>query len=307
MQTRHDTIGQPRTRGARPRRGSVLVEFAMVSFLLYLLLVVLLDFGRATLAAQTIQDASTVLANELARAPLPATMTFEEAMADDYVNSVIYDPNSLVMSFGAGATSQEIDLAFAALPIVNQMLRPLMYREESDSGGVLYRYPGALVASPDGLTVFVPKVVDRDWSGQQTGGFETIVFRPVMEEIHDPAIAPNGHFAINSGSSLAGFVNLRCNYPYQAAAMTANHPDEGVFGPLHAVQASDAAVQIAPGGELPSGYSLVAAGASEIGSPYAGQFGLGFHWVGTKKVRPFRKLLSVQAAARREVIVPAPK
>jgi hypothetical protein len=287
-----------------------MVEFAMVSFVLYLLFVVLLDLGRATLASQTIQNATDLLANELARAPLPASMTFDEAMEDEWVNSVIYDPRALVLEIGPGETQQSIDERFARLPVVNQMLRPLMVRDVLSSGVELIRYPGALVERSGELSVVVPQIVSRDWGPDFVGGHEEIVFRQVMEEIHDPVNEPEGHFAITSGSDLAGFVNLRCNYPYQAAAMTAYPGDSGVFGPENAAQADDSSVTVAPGGELPPGYTLAGDGLGANANPNGGEYGLGFHYLGTdsqgvpRKVRPYRKLIHMQAAARREIVVP---
>jgi|GEM_PF-2388204 len=290
-----------------------MVEFAMVAFALYLLFIVLLDFGRATLASQTIQDASTVLANELARAALPYDQSFEDAMADDWVNEVVYDPFALVVPVAPGATQADIDGQFARLPIVNQMLRPLMIRDTLPGGQEVYRYPGTLVTVPDGgLTVLVPEVVSRNWSGGTTGGYEEIVFHTVMEEVHDPVSAPDGHFAVDSGSPLAGYVNVRCHYPYQASATTAYFPDPGVYGPDHAVLADDAqvTVQMAPGAHLPPNFDFVFSGLGTTAAPYDGKYGLGFHYLGRdgsgtpRKVRPFRRLVSVQAAARREVFVP---
>jgi hypothetical protein len=297
-----------RTSRLDSRRGSVLVEFAMVSFVLYLLLVVLLDLGRATLGSHTIQDAATVLANELARAPLPASMSFEEALRDDWVIQVIYDSEKLVIPITGNETQVELEEMYSRLPIVNQMLRPLMIHDELPGGEPVIRYPGALVSTPEGgYSVFIPQVVGRSWDGEFTGGYETIRFLPVMEELHDSVAEPDGHFAIDSQSPLAGFVNLRCNYPYQAGAMTAyyRNPDEpDVFGPKHAVQANDQNVSVQPGGELPPGYSLIGSGFGDEAAPYDGKYGLGFHYLGRKRVRPFRKLLSAQAAARREIVVP---
>lgn len=300
-----------RRRRPQSRSGSVLVEFAMVSFLLYLLLVVLLDLGRATLAAQTIQEAATVLANELARAPLGASVSFEDAMADPWVNSVIYSPQALVLPLSGGETQVEIEAMFAQLPIVNQILRPLMIRDQLPGGGAALRFPGALVQTPQGMTVLIPQVVAHAWSGDFTGGYESIQMRGVMEEVFDPATEADGHFAIDSGSVLSGVVNVRCNYPYQAAAMTGYYKGPGAFGLKHAVLADDTQVTGAGGGEpdLPPGFSFAGGDQGGASSPYGGKYGLGSHYVGQtegtgRKVRPYRRLLSAQGAARREVIVP---
>ena len=51
-------------KAARP--GNVLLEFALIATILFLLLAVILDFGRATFAAQTIEQAADHIARELA-------------------------------------------------------------------------------------------------------------------------------------------------------------------------------------------------------------------------------------------------
>lgn len=277
------------------------MEFALVSFALYLLMVVLLDLGRGTLAAQTIQGAADVLVQELARAPLPATADFSEALEHPYVKSSIFDEELLVVVLDASLqTPAQIDAHFAAMPIVNQMLRPLMISDvlPGGSGAPVLRYPGALVQTPSGgYTVFVPIVEDRQWTGQNTLGFEDIRWSRVVEEVTPNAVS---HFPINSTGHLAGFVNLRINYPYQAAAMSAYHPDDAVYGPEHVVIANDGAVT--ESNSLPSGYSAVGATNPAQASIYSGKYGLGHHFAVGERVRPYRKVLSAQAAARREVI-----
>ncbi len=304
MSTREQTYAKSRPRASGPRRGAVLVEFALVSFAMYLLFVVLLDLGRATLAAQTVQGAAKLAAQELARAPLPATMTFDEALLDPRVTTSIYDESKLVVEIG-GLNEGQVDDLFATFPIVNQALRPLMINDQLPNGTPVLRYPGALVTGPTGSTVFIPEVVDRDWS---SGGAETIRFRPVLEEVRAPG-SP-GNFAIDSGSFLAGFVNVRVNYPYQAGAMTAYDPNPAATGPASAAIADDSLVTVEPGGELPPGYNTAVSGLPPGGSVYAGTYGLGQQFLpgtastGPRPVRPFRRLLSVQHPARREVIIP---
>lgn len=297
-----------RPRAPGPRRGSVLVEFAMVSFAMYLLFVVILDLGRASLASQTVQGAAKIAAQELARAPLPATVTFDEALQDPRVKASIYDEIKLVVPIG-GLDAGQVDDLFATFPIVNQALRPLMINDTMSTDGgspePVLRYPGALVDGPSGRTVFIPQVVERDWS---SGGVETIRFRPVLEEVRAPG--SEGHFAIDSGTFLAGFVNVRVNYPFQAGAMTAYDPNPSTSGPSSAVLANDSAVTTADDGGLPPDYTLVPVSGPGTGSTYAGTYGLGVQFLGSdagtgpRQVRPFRRLLSFQHPARREVIVP---
>jgi len=300
------------TRASGRRRGSVLVEFAMVSFVLYLLTVVLLDWSRASMAAQTLQGAASLMAKELARAPIEGTCSFEGVLYDNcsgsaYVRSRIYDEQHLVIELTAGlSTPEEISAHFAGLPIVNQMLRPLMFFDEVKIGGAdvpLFRYPGAVVKRPDGeYTVLIPYILERDYYDNQ-GDAERVSLRRVVEEVKAAEGDPS-HFPINSPSDLRGVVSLRLNYPYQAVSMSAfdsSQPEP--TGPYAKALASDANVQ--QEGSTPGGYTLEVDGDTGIG-PNAGRYGLGAHYTliapGEQLARPFRRLISVQAIQRREVI-----
>src|ERR1700676_5345696 len=67
--------------GCRPlkkstqRKGQLLMEFAFIALILYLLLAGIIDFGRAMFAAQVIQQAVDTSARELSRTPMPAAST----------------------------------------------------------------------------------------------------------------------------------------------------------------------------------------------------------------------------------------
>ena len=285
-------------RTAGPRRGAVLVEFALVAFALYLLLVALLDLGRGALAVQTLQRAADALSQELSRAPIGATLTFEEALDHAYVKTRIYDEECLVVDLSGLPTSQDIDSHFAGLPIVNQILRPLMLHDYLPDGTEVMRYPGALVNTPGGgRSVWIPLIIE--YSGTPSGvRAEKIRWVPVVQEIL-PASDPTSHFAINSGGPFAGMVNARINYPYQAATLSGFHLDEPP-GPDHIVVASDAEVQ--EEGSLPADYTLIVDADAGPSSPYSGRYGLGHHYAFLKRARPFRKVIRAQAAARREVI-----
>ena len=113
----------------------------------------------------------------------------------------------------------------------NQVLRPLMFRETLPGLNLeVLRYPGAIVETGAGqYTVLIPQVTARDW-GPTPGGAETISWLPVVEEVKaDPAA--EGPFSILSTSEFRGVVNLRFNYPYQAAAMSAFDPSAAQTGP----------------------------------------------------------------------------
>lgn len=302
----HSFLGSFGTTSARPhgsRRGSVLVEFALVAFTLYLLMVVLLDLGRGSLATQTLQSAADLMSRELAGAPLRGETTFQEALESPYVKQRIFDEDLLVIELGAGLqTPQELDAYFATLPLVNQVLRPLMFRDTLPGPGLeVLRYPGAVVQKGGGYTVLIPQVTSRDW-GPSPGGVETIAWLPVVEEVRADASA-EGPFSILSSSEFRGVVNLRFNYPYQAAAMSAFDPDAAKTGPSSIALADDAAVTADP---LPDGYSTAVAPDSGPLGPYSGQYGLGAHYAfvttADTKVRPYRRLISIQSVARREVL-----
>ena len=94
------SFGTTSTRSSGSRRGSVLVEFALVAFILYLLMVVVLDLGRGSLATQTLQSASDLMARELAGAPLRGELTFQEALDSAYVKDRVYDEDHLVIELG---------------------------------------------------------------------------------------------------------------------------------------------------------------------------------------------------------------
>ena len=63
----------------RGRRGSVLVEFALIALILYLILAATIEFGRALMAAQLLQQAADIAAREVARTPgLPVVGTLTD-------------------------------------------------------------------------------------------------------------------------------------------------------------------------------------------------------------------------------------
>ncbi len=289
------------------RRGSVLVEFALIAFALYMLMTALLEIGRAVFAAQAIQSAADVMARELAGAPLPATLTFQEALDSSYVRTRVFDERALVIDLSAHPPGPALDDYFSVLPIVNQMLRPVMIQEQLPGGGLVLRYPGALLRATDPdsgetyHTVRIPRVVDRNQSG-----IETIDWVPVVQEVL-PAASGVSHFAIDAPlPAFRGLASVRVNYPYQAATLTAFRVDGSVGGlvnePVHAEDGAVTDLGFSPDEDVL--LQFVHGGDPQIGSPYAGQYGLGRHYIFLgDSVRPWRKLLSAQAVRRREVFL----
>src|SRR3954447_10064457 len=92
----------------KPRRGSVLVEFALIALVLYLILAVTLEFGRALFGAQVLQQATDVMAREISRTPLPPVATLQQVLdntngqfdSNDVVKRSIYDSSLLVVPLG---------------------------------------------------------------------------------------------------------------------------------------------------------------------------------------------------------------
>jgi hypothetical protein len=321
-------------RSRRPERGAALVEFALVSLALYLLLAGAIEFGRLMFDANALQDVARVAARELAVAPVRAEATFEYALSCDAASDAdcladlrarIFDPACLVVDLSDPAVAFDIDGYFAAMPVVNRALRSLMITEPSRPG--LMRYAGALLtdstglacsaigpggqAAPTGLTVGIPLVESRD-----AIGVEAIRWVPVVEEIRaaqDADCPSRGPFSLvylanedTCGPLDAdpltdrGLAAVRINYPYQAATLSgyrASVPNAVDPMPPNVgsfIVADDGGVQ-----ELtPAPGGLLDDGA--IG-PYAGPYGLGRQFaLAGRTLRPYRKLISAQAIYRRE-------
>ena len=322
--------------GDARERGAALVEFALVSLVLYLLLAGTIEFGRLMFDANALQDVARVAARELALAPVRANATFDYALSCDAttdpdclvdLKSRIFDPACLVVDLSDPAVSGDPDGFFAAMPVVNRALRTLMITEPQRPN--LLRYAGALMsdssgtacsaigpngqAAATGLTVGIPLVETRDASGG-----ESITWVPVLQEIRaagDAECPSRGPFSLvyiatndDCGALQAdpladrGLAAVRINYPYQAATLSGFQPavptDADPLPPNigNFISAEDGSVQelnAAPGGTIDDG---------AIG-PYAGAFGLGRQLaLAGRTVRPFRKLISVQAIYRREVV-----
>ncbi len=285
-------LARPSTREVR---GGVLMEFALVSFALYLLLAAIFSLGRWMSVTQSAQDAARVAAREMALYPLPAEATFEQALDDEGFRQAVYDPGFLVVDLDALGAGNTLDDVFAAMPVVNQALRPLMIQSVVDVAGSrrrLLHVPGAitdLASSPSGLTVVVPRVTGRD----PDTGQETIEIAEVLEEVRP------GAFSVPPGDLLPpgdlgfdrGLVGLRLNIPFQSAFLTAYFSSGGERNrPIEALD---------PGG---GGYTIVGPGPEGAG-PYSGAFGLGELEALGRTLRPFRRLVSPQAIFRREVFL----
>ncbi len=298
----HADLQAVRSRNARdPRRGSVMVEFALVAFVMYLLLGVMLDFGRLMYCAQVIQDVAAEGAAELSKMTLPATYTFEEALNDPDVLAQIYDERHLVIDLDDVPPGETVfQYADRVMPLINRRLMPLMI---SDRDLNLLRFPGALVwrfdpgGGPGYPTVLIPEVISRT-------GSEAIALRKVVEEVK---IDGEGSFSVTAPVPAPGRVKLRINFPYQAATLSAftytdkdGNPIDGI--PVGEdvinipIEADDGSVRVI---EQPGGYTLLGSSGRDIG-PYAGAYGLGKQYGMARELRPYSKLLVQQGDRRRE-------
>jgi len=323
---------------SRGERGAALVEFALVSVVLYLLVAGAIDFGRLMFDADAVQDAARLAARELAVAPASANVTFDYALSCDPASGApncpfdlkarVFDPACLVVDLNDPAVALDIDGFFAAMPVVNRALRQLMITEPSRPG--LMRYAGALVsdgsgaacsavgpngqAAPTGLTVAIPLVNSRDASG-----VETITWVPVLQEMRatlDADCPQRGPFSFVYVANAddcgplgtdpvpqRGLVAVRVNYPFQAAALTgfrASPPTDVDPLPRNVANFIVADDAGVQQTNVPPGDPIEDPGA--VG-PYAGAFGLGRQLaLAGQTVRPFRKVVSAQAIYRREVV-----
>ena len=321
----------------RTDRGAALVEFALVSLVLSLLLAGVIDFGRVMFSANAVQDAARLAARELAVAPLRANVSFDYALTCDPaadptnclvdLKSRVFDPACLVVDLNDPAVAADVDGFFAAMPVVNRTLRPLMISDPAQPN--LLRYPGALLsddfgsacsaagpngaAGPTGLTVGVPLVEARD-----AGGGETIRWVPVLQEIRaaqDSECPGRGPFSLAyiaaddvcgplDGDPMPdrGLAAVRVNYPFQAALLSGFQPSvptatdplpPNVGTPILADDGGVQQINAAPGGLIDD--------ASPVGT-YAGPYGLGRQFaLAGRTVRPFRRVISAQSIYRREV------
>ncbi|MEY4176639.1 MAG: hypothetical protein RLY70_213 [Planctomycetota bacterium] len=353
-----------RHRGSR-RSGQALLELAIVSFALTLMLAAVIAIGMLLFADQTLQQAVDVGAQELARLPLPPVLEFPPhgaqagftsatqrtstnpnaigtLFANSAVRSRIFDESYLVVDITAGASElaagQTLDDYFAAAPLLNRLLRPVMIYEEVLLDGEstprrLVRFPGALVrngdtAAPGGhedLTVLIPVVRERGGLTGRGVPVETetlsMEWRSVVEEIRaasaaDPTVF-YGPFSLLQPTGATppagfepGFVALRLNYPFQAASLVGfqyKHADNSIDGQAAIgeeglqnlpVGADDSGV--VAGATPPAPYQLVATANAGFG-PNAGRLGMGRQAAFGGIVRPFRRVLSTQAIYRREV------
>jgi hypothetical protein len=318
------------------RRGQALVEFAVVSLAVYLLLAAVLTFGQMLFCDQTLQQAADLAARELSRTPLPADIKFRDD--DDPTNDVVHnamvrkqvfderylvlkiDPDSNPITFNGGHPIGDF-------PLVNQQLLPLMVYQpglckvrvnadgsvtkvEKPFSEAVLHYPGAVFTDPNpdstmnppasGLLVRIPVVSISRYPATAT---ESIVsFVHVLEEIPSTENLANGRSAFQVSSPQRGVVALRLNCPYQSAAMSSFQAADPSWQsgsqkvPTIPIEADDA-ISVS---NMPTDVGDLVVSDLDFGA-YSGTYGLGKQAAWAKLVRPYRSLFSAQAIYRREV------
>lgn len=300
--------------------GGVILEFAIISLVVYVVFAGIVEMGRVIMSGQILQAAARSGARELSLTPLPADATFDTAMVHPDVLQRVFDPRFLVINLDSVTGS--LDSYFAQLPVINRLVRPLMiydnptFTVSDGSGGTtlqtyhLLRYPGALLRDSSGFTVRIPRVDGRDSSG-----VETISWLPVVGEARvDPADPNTGSFSVSApppgtySSPLRGTVALVIYYPFQSSMLSGYRPNAtdpmGVNAGNYNI-ADDSGVSSSGSGIVtypvyPFG-SLSLASPVDSGGAYAGLYGLGKQYARGTAVRPYRSLLSAQSIYQREV------
>lgn len=301
------------------RSGQALIEFAVIAFVLTLLLSAMLTFGFMLFGANVLQQAADVGAMEFARHPFTPTGVFSAGLDD----SGLFDEQYLFCQIGGSDTTEE-DLPAAyteadyqalqnRMPMINRLLFPL-YVYDRDRNAI--RYPGTVVTrdSDSELTILIP-IVGFGNRDANTGVENISQWREVVEEIL-PDGATEGAYSVTStttGQLDAGMVALRINFPYQSGAMIAYQQQDSGGTVLRtpdalgrdditsvAVEADDASVAAAA---LPTGFTLAtpATDATTDGLSHRGTYGLGSMQAHLTTVRPYRKVLTAQGIYRREV------
>jgi TadE-like protein len=264
----------------RDESGSVLVEFAIISLILYMILAATVEFGRMFLVSDVSGNAAKTAAVLLSTSTAAQTApTFADLLNDATVKSTIYDPGLLVISPGTDP---------ATLPRVNEILFRTAMISDFIGGVNVYRYPGAIFTDPtatSGYRILIPVVASRGDTG-----IENITWADPLEEI--PPLPGQPEWLTLPQRIIA----VRINYPYQAAMLSGfrsspNGPFEpniaDASGNWNVNEANDAAVT-AP--STPDVASDIPYGA------YSGPYGLGVQLAfAGKTVRPYRKLLSGEA------------
>ena len=287
---------------------------------LWLIAAAIVDLGRAFSAAHLLQSAARSAAREIALDDETAwNAPFQTALER------VFDRNYLVVDAGCledlaleAGTTPDFELREALQGrVLNLALKPLMIFEDVQLDGRqnrLIRYPGALLASGqedeqetcalENYTVGIPEINDED---------SRIDIWPVVAELVEGSysLEPSGGSSIPPGTA-----TLLIRYPFQAVALTAWRVVDGFNQPLLASEndgyqtafREDLAEGVATLDALDARQSdggLQAYAQNGLGKTlpvYGGRLGLGVQGVLGREVRPYRRVITAQAMAPREVI-----
>jgi hypothetical protein len=266
----------------QPRRANVLLEFALVAFVMFLILAVTIDFGRGVVAAQVTQSSSDFIAAALAHAIVDENVQADTADVAELLKKSrtghpngIYSEDYLVIDLTDQAQGQNLldYLDQKKIPSANRLLVSLMVvldrrqNPQIPDGSRWLVYPGELEASdkaPTGFTVVVPQV---DQSGNKIGTWRVVTTKAVATGDVAKAVT----------------VTATLRYPLQAAGLSdpGNRTADG-----KAAMPQDAYLEVPAGEQLQSG---------ELGGPYSGASGLGRQAAYGKTVRPYRRVIHGEA------------
>ncbi len=310
------------------RRGSALVEFALLAFVVWLILAGVLELGRAFSAQQILQHASRTIARELSQLELQHDASFDEAIRAVLDTRFLVIDSNLLARCGKplfGEPGHEVglqELFVEQMPIGNRLLRPLMIADRLGELPMI-RYPGALLARSDGVSagspcsegsVFTVGIPELDPAAGVAHWRSVVSPEPAPG---NPGAAPGSDdFALAAG----GWAGVRVRYPFQSGALLASR-ESGAVDP-ETGRMTQTLVDIADEGALVDmglealGATLLPALADESANPaspiptYAGPRGLGRLYSipdasgSARAVRPYRRLLSATAGFRREIFLP---
>lgn len=268
----------------------------MVALILYLILAAILEFGGALFGAMALQQAVDVAAREIARTPgLPATGTLADVLYADAaahpeygnVRASLFDEGYLKIPYQDlldAVGDRPMATYFDDKPLLNRLLFPLMVvARDGDGNPTFLEYPGIVpvaVPGPGGNRFQIPVAPPPGRRlGGPDGSVEGTTYVPVIEEVGavpgEPATSSFNLASRVSPPSNRGLVAVRINYPFRAAGMGAALPAP-----------ADLDRDSRPGQDShPDGSAAHEPPAS----------------VAPAEVRPFRRLISVQAIQRREV------
>lgn len=265
--------------------GSVLVEFALVSLALIMIMAATVDFGRMFLLANVVQSTARNAAVALSLAPAAKSAgTLDALLTDAFVKCTIYNPGLLVIDPTDPEHNDPSCLPTYpdTLPQINEMLFRTAMISDVIGGRNLYHYPGAIFSdatATSGYSISIPQVTGRDGTG-----VEGIVWVPALKECPEGALA-------------GGQVSVCVNYPFQAAMLSGFRPSvDGPFEPNIVDKSGNWGVNDADDASV----SAPSTPDTESDSPYgayAGPYGLGKQLAfAGKTVRPYRWLITQWAA-----------